>query len=266
MAQKYDTNVSSNTIADSFGAVSTKNPVETVTRLYAHHEVQFKIRAVIDDIQIDVDELSLFVCKSSSSKITDRLTDCSQCLVLGLPVEMTADELFSFLEPCINVIVMYRIVAQSTFPMPLTMDIRRSNCLVIKFISGIACQNFIDIYNNLQFPSHRNVPPCLTVPIRRVDVTVSDDWVFKDDDGGLFNVLGSFCNDDVLLTTESSEETNAVDNSDVILVERFELPTCSVCLRRIKTTTSEVLGANGVPVFTHLFGNEGRCPVRITCY
>ena len=118
---------------------------------------------------------------------------------------------------------------------------RLSNCVILSFQSPEICYGFTDLYNNLQFPMHRNTPPCLVVPLQRIS---------------------AHCTAVIECTSEKLPKYllgrhDEVHSSNI--TGSKQLPVCSVCLRRIKTSTSKIVGSNDIPVFTYLYGNEERC-------
>jgi hypothetical protein len=236
--------------------------METLNQLPVrnHHEAQLRVTAITDD-QIRVEEFSLFLVKQCSEDfLLDNENEQNNhiCVVLGLPAELTSQELHSFLEPYLHEIMLYRVVVHIPEQRTVYADIRRSCSLLIKFACVTTCKSFIDIYNSLQFPSHRNIPPCLIVPLARVEMVLSDGFDYLAAEGvNAFPVIEQFCQ-----PSDNAGENAAEDPTGGVIVEKFELPTCCVCLRRIKSGVSKVFGSNDVPVFTHLFGNEGRCQVR----
>ena len=56
---------------------------------------------------------------------------------------------------------------------------------------------------------------------------------------------------------ESTEEV--VKGARVIPVGCIELPTCTVCLRRLQSSVSGVDGGNDIPVSIRFYGNTSRC-------
>ena len=83
----------------------------------------------------------------------------SSCLMLGLHCEMTNYELETFLEPYMPEISKIETLTLSTDGRIDDIELN-SRCAIIEFSNEDTCNRFSVLYNNLHFPSYRNLPPC----------------------------------------------------------------------------------------------------------
>jgi BRCA1-associated protein len=148
-------------------------------------------------------------------------------IMLGVPCEMSSYEFQTFIEPFIHDIAEFKILI---CPESETVELN-SRCALINFYLEDSCQTFSSLYNNLHFPTHRDSPPCIVIPITHIE-----------------NIPFSPSSESVL--------GNRVSKSD-----HRRLPLCCVCLRRIKSSVSRVNGSNDLPVNTKFTGNGLRCKV-----
>ena len=170
----------------------------------------------------------LFVNDNESGITEEEKRPATSCFMIGLPCEMTSLEFETFLEPYISEISNLEIILVNG-----TDDIElNSRCAIIDFHNsdGDSCNRFIQIYNNLHFPSYRIIPPCLVIPIN---------YIFR--------------------SNSSSSSSSSIKLDNEIIKKERQLPLCSVCMRRIKASSSHVAGANDVPVSMKFMGNGLRC-------
>ena len=145
------------------------------------------------------------------------------------------------------------------------------------------------MYNNLHFPNFKNVPPCIVILLKDV-MYETENFEYPtnlnkneeicrnnhEKNGGeekvstnadnrsetkKSSVMGSggSTNDwkNHLNIIGSTEEV--VKGAWVIPVGCIELPTCTVCLRRLQCSVSGVDGGNDIPVSIRFYGNTTRC-------
>ena len=143
-------------------------------------------------------------------------------------------------------------------------------------------KEFTSLYNNLHFPNFKNVPPCIVILLKDVvnKITIDNDSLISYDD------TNSKDNDEdiknIALLIENRRQTNQTPTIDQISpgyvnnlkndldslessegrdipINWMELPTCTVCLRRLQCSASGVDGGNDIPVSMWFNGNTNRC-------
>lgn len=132
------------------------------------------------------------------------------CIILGLPSAINIDEFNQFIEP-------YRLDIRLSAIIDCE-NINHGICRklgLLLFTSGHGLINFSQLYNNLHFPSYREMAPCLVIPLQSVCIYARED-VYEN------NVL--YC-----------AQNNMI-----------EIPSCSICLRRMKSICTSIEGANEV--------------------
>lgn len=132
------------------------------------------------------------------------------CIILGLPSSINVDELNQFIEPYRSDIRLSTIIHCDNINHGITRKLG-----LLLFTSEHGLYNFSQLYNNLHFPSYREMAPCLVIPLQSVIICTRDD-VYEN------NLL--YC-----------DQNNMV-----------EIPSCSVCLRRMKSACTCVEGANDI--------------------
>ena len=139
-------------------------------------------------------------------------------------------------------------------------------CTLLMFQASL--REFSNLYNNLHFPNFKNVPPCIVIPLKYCEiikkreemlksVEVPDSW--KDDKKVEIIPLGTINDKDVNENAQNEERVEC--DSKNLLSYQVELPVCTVCLRRLQSTTSGVDGGNDIPVSMWFTGNIDRCQV-----
>ena len=130
-------------------------------------------------------------------------------------------------------------------------------------------REFSNLYNNLHFPNFKNVPPCIVIPLKYCEI------IRKREEEVKIGEITDDCKDsknskkeETILTdkkTDEKENENILEkgrtenDSQNILSYQMELPVCTVCLRRLLSTTSGVDGGNDIPVSMWFTGNTDRC-------
>lgn len=156
------------------------------------------------------------------------------CAMLGIPYELSYEDFDNFIEAFKNDIKSITIVIDNNAT-TATDNIKSSKIAIIKFYDLSTTLSFSSMYNNLYFPTlvELDVPPCITVII--------DSIHYKK------------CNNSIV---SISDDINHNLNVSII-----RLPTCTVCLRRIKDSLSRIEGCNRIPVSNKHAGNKDRCNV-----
>ena len=129
-------------------------------------------------------------------------------------------------------------------------------------------REFSNLYNNLHFPNFKNVPPCIVIPLKYCEI------IRKSEEDIETGEITDDCKDDKKeemtltdLSSNKNDNENVIDkgrtecNSQNVLSHQIELPVCTVCLRRLQSTTSGVDGGNDIPVSMWFTGNTDRCQV-----
>jgi hypothetical protein len=129
-------------------------------------------------------------------------------------------------------------------------------------------REFSNLYNNLHFPNFKNVPPCIVIPLKYCEIIRKREEEIKI--GEITHDCKDGTKEEMTLTDTKSnkkENENVIDtvrteyDSQNVLSYQMELPVCTVCLRRLQSTTSGVDGGNDIPVSMWFTGNTDRCQV-----
>ena len=157
------------------------------------------------------------------------------------------------------------------------------------FFPQSSLKEFTNLYNNLHFPNFKNVPPCIVILLKdMVYETENYEYQTNFNKNEEISRINSSINKDQgkgSTITENRSETkqtttmsnagltkNGENNLNVIQntvevvkgtlaipVGCIELPTCTVCLRRLQCSVSGIDGGNDIPVSIRFYGNTTRC-------
>jgi hypothetical protein len=116
------------------------------------------------------------------------------------------------------------------------------------------------LYNNLHFPNFKDVAPCMVIPLKNCFTDLSADNHGKEESGNR-NILGQSFNEYFQCTGGTVQAENELSKNHTDLSYCVELPTCTVCLRRLQCVASGVEGGNDIPVSMWFSGNVARCRV-----
>lgn len=180
------------------------------------------------------------------------------CIILGVPSGMMLDEFETFIEPFKPECESYELVTEDQSIYVSSVEAKCKMAL-ISFHNESSYHTFCSLYNNLHFPSYRSNPPCLTIPIAIERVEYSSVFL-KDSQGEQGNeVLKEKC---ALLGHSSSSSLSSSSTSKTLIKSKTRrLPSCTVCLRRMKSSVTHIPGSNDIPVHTKFGGNGARCLV-----
>lgn len=115
----------------------------------------------------------------------------------------------------------------------------------------------------------KDVPPCIVVPLKMC--LGKDDMVINSENFSPRSTginVGSQIPDQIDRGSVHDEEADegsrqqtdvVVDNSNRCRLSWVELPTCTVCLRRLQCSASGIEGGNDIPVSMWFSGNTARC-------
>lgn len=187
----------------------------------------------------------LILCSSNAIE-QQKLPSYFSCLLLGVPNVMNVEEFEVFIEPFKSEYQNYELISEDQSTYVSTVE-ARCKIALINFHNESSYDTFCSLYNNLHFPSYRTNPPCLTMPItiEKVDSSTQVDSdqlkVAKLDPDEAINK-------NTIISSTPSNRTR-------------RLPLCTVCLRRIKSSVSQISGSNDIPVHTKFAGNGVRCLV-----
>lgn len=159
------------------------------------------------------------------------VVDCdnSWCTILGLPFEVSYGKLEEFIEPFLPEIVSYCIlVVEADYDAGNEINIPKPDrCVLLHFSNSDVLTLFVQLYNNLQFSPQLINAPCIVIPLTSIHV-IHRIGVHTEMDG------------------------------------MIPLPSCSVCLRRLRSDTCRIQGIKDISVSMKYFGNEDRCKVCAT--
>lgn len=151
------------------------------------------------------------------------------CSILGLPFEFNVKKLEDFIEPFLPDIISYCILfIETNFDATNEINIPKPDrCVLIQFVNVDVLTLFVELYNNLQFSPQLLTAPCIVIPLTSIQIMKE--------------------------TIESKEHDTMIP-----------LPTCAICIRRLRSDTSRIQGIKEISVAMKYFGNEDRCKVCAT--
>jgi hypothetical protein len=127
-------------------------------------------------------------------------------------------------------------------------------------ISQGSLKEFSNLYNNLHFPNFKDVAPCMVIPLKNCFTDLSAD-IHGNEDTLKMKILGQPSNDYLLSSGGAVQAENELSKNRIDSSHCVELPTCTVCLRRLQCVASGVEGGNDIPVSMWFSGNIARCRV-----
>lgn len=161
-----------------------------------------------------------------------------------------------------------------------TTSFHSSSLLILQ----ASLREFSNLYNNLHFPTFKNVPPCIVIPLKYCEIRKKEEENLRNDE--IHDDVKDGIRADAIVESiqqgvegDKSKDKNAMESvrdkeriehesknllsydSENALSYQVELPVCTVCLRRIQCTTSGVDGGNDIPVSMWFTGNTERCQV-----
>lgn len=183
------------------------------------------------------------------TQTNDHSHDINICAVLGVPREMNMQDVLKFIDPYLihlKSIDMLSLLSEDvildTYSKPIDESsssaikkLSLNNILLLDFRNEELLESFISVYNNLHFPSVDDAAPCAVIRIANIIYSKSIDM-------------------------------NAIKSNDInIDVVGLQLPYCTVCLRRIKASISNVPGIHDLHpnLWSAGAGGHARCK---TCY
>lgn len=171
----------------------------------------------------------------NESKVKEFDRSC-WCTILGLPFEISLKKLEEFLEPFLPEIVSYCIlIVETDYDAGNEINIPKPDrCVLLHFVNSDVLTLFIQLYNNLQFSPQQLInAPCIVIPLSSIHIF-----------GQIYSSIG---------TGEYTE-----------INEMIPFPSCTVCIRRLRSDTSRIQGIKDITVSMKYFGNEDRCKVCAT--
>jgi len=179
--------------------------------------------------------------------------DVWQCIMIGIPAEMTLDECRLFFEPYGNDIYHITVIHDSVM--------HGCKAAVIQFHLKESMESFCRLYCHLHFPAHSSAAPCLVVPLQDFVVIDDNSSPAVENSPSSANVMPTIPQE----TTAASIPSIPDDSSGSVLSPpppaHLQLPNCPVCLRRISDKASGVCATQDVIVGPDFTGHADRCPV-----
>lgn len=182
------------------------------------------------------------------------------CIILGVPSGMMLDEFETFIEPFKPECESYELVTEDQSIYVSSVEAKCKMAL-ISFQNESSYHTFCSLYNNLHFPSYRSNPPCLTIPIVIERVEHASEFLRESSGEQLQgnDVSKEKC---ALLGHSSSSLLSSSSTSTSLTKSKTRrIPSCTVCLRRMKASVTHIPGSNDIPVHTKFGGNGARCLV-----
>lgn len=166
---------------------------------------------------------------------------------------MQHEEFETFIEPFIPEFESFQLFAedQSTYVSAVEA---RCKMALINFHNESSYNTFCSLYNNLHFPAYRSNPPCLVIPVSNVLMNA-------DNPQDVARTETSIQSESAMATSFGNTKAATSSSSSSSSAKVRRLPLCTVCLRRIKASVTQVCGSNDIPVHTKFGGNGARCLV-----